>query len=168
MRCPACRTINLKRDTYEGVNVDKCPQCLGHLIPRLRSEGIQRRSKLSQEDLTTQVMLDRGEDTQKLLGCPRCGERMRKVNKARPTRFQIDLCRECDLLWLDGGELALLQLAYEDSAQGRESREMQRRHEEMSQERKRQLHNNMKQLPKPSFQRGVFGEIFDALSDSDW
>jgi Zn-finger nucleic acid-binding protein len=168
MRCPACKTISLQRETYEGFNVDKCPECLGHLIPRLRQQGISRQSKLSPEDLEHQVLLERGEDSQKLLGCPRCGDRMRKLNKARPTPFKIDHCIKCDVLWLDGGELALMQLSYESSAQAEESREMRRRWEEMSDERRAQFRENLRKLPKESPQGGgLWSELFDAFAD-DW
>ncbi|MDA7977565.1 MAG: zf-TFIIB domain-containing protein [Pirellulales bacterium] len=168
MRCPACRTVELTKTTYEGFTVNNCPECFGHLIPRQRTEGIKRRSTRSPEDLEHQVMLERGEDSQRLIGCPYCGVRMQKMNKARPVPFQIDFCRKCDMLWLDGGELALLQLSYESSAQAEESREMRRRWEEMSDERKQEYRDNLRRLPKPSFQRGVWGEVLDALHDSDW
>lgn len=147
MRCPVCRTVELLKQTYEGLNVHQCPKCFGHLLPRLRADAIKRRANCPPEELEQKVMLERAEDSQRLVKCPRCGGLMRKQNKARPVRFQIDLCRKCDVLWLDGGELALLQLHYESSPQAQETREMQRRWEEMPEERKRAFVENVRKLP---------------------
>ena len=158
MRCPVCRTVDLARQSYEGLNVHQCPECLGHLIPRLRADAIQRRANLPLEELEQKVLLDRGEDSKRMVRCPRCGGGMRKQNKARPVRFQIDYCRRCDVLWLDGGELELLQLHYESSLQAAETREMQRRWLEMSDERKREFVENLQKLPlqRPHGERDGF------------
>ena len=35
--------------------------------------------------------------------------------------LRIDVCEECQVTWLDGGELARIQLNYENSEKGREN-----------------------------------------------
>jgi len=39
--CPNC-SVDLERATYEGVAVDVCPSCGGHLVNQPRLKGIQR------------------------------------------------------------------------------------------------------------------------------
>ena len=61
--------------------------------------------------------------------CPRCHLAMGKQPLRVPgfDNLHLDFCRGCSLVWLDGGELALAQLAYQASPAFREKEEMKRR-----------------------------------------
>lgn len=165
MRCPVCRQVSLERETYEGFNLHKCPQCLGVLIPRLRADGITRNVKDVPRDLEQEVLLERGADTRKLLSCTKCGNHMQKLNKSRPTPFQIDHCRKCDVYWMDGGELAMFQLSYEGTAQAEEAQEMKRRFDEMTDEQRAQLRANIRKLPQSDLQNDAFAVLIEVLID---
>ena len=45
----------------------------------------------------------------------RCRRRMEKLKTRWTIGFSLDECDSCNLLWFDGGELALMQLQYEGS-----------------------------------------------------
>jgi hypothetical protein len=76
----------------------------------------------------------------------------------------IDECANCGLIWLDGGELASLQLAYEASEQGREARELRRRMEEMPPQRRAEFERALAELPDPP--NPVLLGILDAIRDA--
>jgi Zn-finger nucleic acid-binding protein len=52
---------------------------------------------------------------------------MDKQKVQDPLTFKADECRNCQFVWLDGGELAKIQIAYEANAQTLEIRKMQTR-----------------------------------------
>ena len=74
---------------------------------------------------------------------------MRKIHEKRvPVDICLDLCRECDLVWLDGGELAILQLLFEGSKKGMNAEAMRRRAAafEASPERMQRFKENLDRL----------------------
>ncbi|MFH0953919.1 MAG: zf-TFIIB domain-containing protein [Verrucomicrobiota bacterium] len=130
-RCPSCGA-GLGREDYEGVEVFRCPDCRGVLLPRYRLDLIRHRRHRSPEDLKAQAVAEFRSDTKREVRCPRCGALMAKRPFAsRYMPLSIDVCRACDYVWLDAGELELLQLLYEASASGHEVVEMQKRMREL-------------------------------------
>lgn len=98
-------------------------------------------------------------DNTKQLRCPRCRRPMNKEHLPKH-EFHLDHCGECDLVWFDGGELALVQLVFENSPQGREAVELRQRLGEMTAERRAEFEKNLAALPKPkSVLEAIFGEI---------
>ena len=79
----------------------------------------------------------------------------------------MDFCRGCSLVWLDGGELALAQLAYQATPAFREKEEMQRRAAELDAdpERKAAFDEAVAKLPEAPnpFTAGLREAIFEAL-----
>jgi len=82
----------------------------------------------------------------------------------------LDVCRSCSLVWLDGGELALVQLGYESSAIFAEAQEMKRRMAQLeaSPNRKAAFEENLARLPvEPSpveeAVAEIAGEMFEAI-----
>ena len=83
---------------------------------------------------------------------------------------ELDVCRSCSLVWLDGGELALVQLGYESSAIFAEAQEMKRRMAQLeaSPNRKAAFEENLARLPvEPSpveeAVAEIAGEMFEAI-----
>lgn len=83
--------------------------------------------------------------------CPRCRAVMSKQivgPAAQP--LEIDVCTPCALIWLDGGERALLQLAHEATPGFAAEQEMKRRMQalEASPEEKAALGAKIDALPR--------------------
>lgn len=106
LSCPACGS-EMNPITSSGIELDECSQCYGlwfdkgelEAISRLRHGPPERllRSRL----VTTQL---RPEGTRP---CPRCAQYLVGM-KAKG--IQLDICQDCQGLWLDQGELnALLE-----------------------------------------------------------
>ena len=162
MNCPNCQT-DLFRVPYEGIQVLQCEQCKGHLLHRRRLDSVKRRREKSFEQLRAEAVADTAEavadtdvDTSDKVPCPRCFRRMTKEFVKEPAALHIDVCEPCRLVWLDGGELARLQLAWEISPQGVEAAELQRRLAEMSDERRAAFEENVANLP-PGDSTGLSG-----------
>ena len=98
MKCPR-HPVEFHRSTVEGHDLHRCPECAGLWIPgpnidallgkgeqlKLRSFCSARKSKLA---------------------CPCDGKVLGEATIAGVT---LDLCLECNGLWLDWGELERLQ-----------------------------------------------------------
>jgi Zn-finger nucleic acid-binding protein len=161
--CPLCR-IELVRLTYEGFGVTQCGSCRGVLVLEGRVGGIKARRERSIEQLGVEIENSSAEDTRTSVPCPSCSHAMYKHSINRPHRFSIDRCDKCHLVWLDGGELAKLQLAFEDSGAGEEASELKRRWDEMSPERRAEFERNLAKLPNPP--NPVLLGILDAIKEA--
>ena len=147
MKCPVCNT-ELKRILYEGMPVFRCFGCAGYLMQEKRLESIRRIPGTSIELLKQEVIDEYHPDTIEKIKCPRCFYPMRKVKVPPPASLMIDVCGDCGNVWLDGGELARIQLAYESSACGREHSEFRRRYEALTPEEKELLQRRINRLQK--------------------
>lgn len=69
----------------------------------------------------------------------------------REVTVQTDVCKQCDLVWLDGGELALLQLGHQRTSRFIDAGEYRRRMDQldMSPERKAAFEADLQKLPEP-------------------
>lgn len=165
--CPVCNVL-LEPEDYEGLRVLRCPDCRGHLVDLSRYESIQRIPERSLAKLEIEAKEGFAGDTPHPLRCPRCHLAMHK----RPLNIpgfdlHMDLCRPCSLVWLDGGELALAQLARQATPAFRDAQEMKRRAAERDAdpERKAAFDEAVAKLPEvPGIFEGAFREaLVDAL-----
>src|SRR3990167_1086793 len=117
MNCPRCK-LALRRDTYEGVEVDYCPECWGYWLDQGELEIIAKRQKLAfseQERKTVaQALGGRVADPPQALPapCPHCQTPMTRVafsGEAPAASIMIDHCQSHGV-WLDTGELKALQI----------------------------------------------------------
>jgi Zn-finger nucleic acid-binding protein len=145
MRCPVCTDMELVRTPYEGIGVNLCPACHGFLLSSTAMKGIERNPEMQQEVLEseTQIMAD---SIQPVV-CPKCRITMQKKNAPHSLNFNIDVCRSCNVIWLDAGELESIQLAYEASSSGQDNIRRRKEMENMSEERKLQLQKNINKAP---------------------
>jgi hypothetical protein len=93
--------------------------CEGYLVAEdeLRELAGRRRDD---EELKGDAKREREPDSSEFLPCPRCREEMVKEVVHGPETFTVDACKDCKLLWFDGGELPRLRLAYEESLEAGE------------------------------------------------
>ena len=125
--CPVCN-VPLQPEAYEGLLIRRCPQCQGHLLERARFEAIQRIPQKTLAELEAEARAGFAGDTPAPVRCPRCHVTMLKRPLSVPGfDLHLDLCLDCQLVWLDGGELAMAQLVYQASPKFRDTQEMKRR-----------------------------------------
>jgi Zn-finger nucleic acid-binding protein len=146
--CPNC-SIPLTRATYEGITVDVCSECRGHLVEGVRLKGIQRKISTSHDQLLDQAKRYLGSSVHAIV-CPACSSMMKKESTSSLIEFELDVCPSCHIVWLDGGELALLQIAYETTHQSKSAEEFKRRVRELELDpaRKARFEHNLAQLPE--------------------
>lgn len=144
MNCPRCdQTLN--RAKYAGANTFACNQCRGHLIAQTRVRAIESRINKDLDGLQNEVVAAGEFDLQGKVKCPKCRGQMRKT-KARKLEFTIDECTNCDFTWLDGGELAKIQLAFEAKDQTQELNRMRDRLNNMSDEERAEYQADIDRL----------------------
>jgi Zn-finger nucleic acid-binding protein len=120
MDCPRCRTV-LVGTEYEGVLVEKCPQCRGFWIPGYRlSEIIEKRERtfsLEEIEAYRQVHESRAglvHPADSEICCPDCGVSMLRSHYHYAQEVLIDRCPQGHGVWLDEGELEHIQMAVEE------------------------------------------------------
>jgi Zn-finger nucleic acid-binding protein len=98
MLCPKCRKATLAEMQVGDVRtvVDQCRSCGGIWFDRKELEVIM---DLAARDMTIPAT---AEETRRT--CPRDFEKLLTFRYPQ-TEVMIDMCRRCDGLWLDGGEL---------------------------------------------------------------
>ncbi|HAK95736.1 MAG TPA: hypothetical protein DCM87_12250 [Planctomycetes bacterium] len=150
-RCPRCR-IDLVMTEYEGFRVAHCAQCRGYLLDLARAEGLKRTNRKTTEELKAETLAEYKGDCSDRAKCPVCALPMDRTSLGLPgVAMCADVCRRCGLMWLDGGELALAQLAYQATPRCVEAEELKRRMRELesSPERKAAFEANLAGLPPP-------------------
>jgi Zn-finger nucleic acid-binding protein len=159
----------MARGTYEELPVLRCSDCRGHLVDSERAQAIKRRLLLTAGELQAEAIADEQPDSASLLPCPRCRRRMTKQRVHLQGEIQLDLCDQCRFIWFDGGELSLWQLAHENTEQGREAAELQRRHREMTDEQRAELQQHLDRLPEaPTVLGTLFEGILEGLFTRRW
>lgn len=121
MNCPVCQEA-LQRLPYEGVPIYHCTGCHGHLLYPDQVNAVRWRPERDAPALNSEAQSEgiaHGE-----LRCPRCRGPMKEQPSRRHSQVLWDFCHECDLVWLDAGELAKIQLERESSRQGEEYQRM--------------------------------------------
>ncbi len=157
--CPVC-DIPLMRLQYEGLALFKCGKCSGHLVESQRMETIKHKRDVDSEGLMKEVREESGDDSVGLLRCPRCRREMEKEELPAPADFHLDRCESCELIWLDGGELAKVQLFYENSPAGRARAEERERWASMSDDKRAEVEARIDNLPtRDAEYGGIWGAV---------
>ena len=134
MQCPMC-SVSLRREKYEYVVFDLCPQCRGiwvegehfrSLAVRVAAEGDVRSSA---KVLFKPRAILTPEADNRIKICPHCHTSMRMFNYAYDSNIFLDRCDTCMGFWLDPDEIfkvaAHLQYNPEANALGRSILDMQ-------------------------------------------
>ena len=109
MQCPSCHG-HLKPIQYELVEILQCPLCNGTLLDEPSLVKIEKRrgrfiSRNQSHSVTGHY------DGPRI--CPSCDITMAKAKYGKYAPKTIDKCPQCDVIWLDKGELEDIQVAYE-------------------------------------------------------
>ena len=112
MNCPRCKT-GLKTEKYNGIEVDRCPKCLGLWLDHPELDQLED-TILSDDEIKGMMMYARRESD---ILCPNCNQVMATFNY-RAYNLPIDYCPDEHGFWLDGGEekriLGLMQRRTKD------------------------------------------------------
>ena len=168
MKCPACE-MDLAMGEKSGHQVLRCGRCKGLLIPNWRYDLMRRLDRPTSE-VQAEARAELGRDTKDPARCPRCRERMEKQAVKLPRLdVLVDRCRRCALVWLDGGELALVQLAARNTPQHAQAMELKRRAvaRDSDPERKARFEEAVSRMPEL---RTPMDEAWDEMLErsDDW
>jgi Zn-finger nucleic acid-binding protein len=106
--CPLCR-VALVSAQIEGETVCHCGQCHGFLA-EMETFGVivTKRRALQGRHENRSDPFDPAE-LQRVLTCPNCGQRMDTHPYFGGGNAVVDTCEGCGLIWLDAGDLAVIE-----------------------------------------------------------
>jgi Zn-finger nucleic acid-binding protein len=106
--CPLCRTPLVSALTA-GETICYCGHCGGFLVPIETFSVIvsKRRALHGPHEKHTEPFDPTA--LQRVLLCPRCQERMDTHPYYGGGNAVVDTCEDCGLIWLDAGELAIIE-----------------------------------------------------------
>ncbi len=115
MQCPKCQPQPLRATKLEqGLSAMGCGQCNGAFVTLLYyRDWIERTPLVESSILKEKAMataLIEVNDSKSALCCPKCSRLMSKFKITGESENRIDLCSNCDEVWLDGGEWELLKI----------------------------------------------------------
>jgi Zn-finger nucleic acid-binding protein len=119
MECPVDH-VKLENVPYEGsVRVDRCPRCQGMWLDEGELEAIENtiyhttlveESSIETEELAVAMAKHKADAP---LQCPLCAGEMARREYGYCSLVLIDTCPSCMGIWLDGGEVQLLEQFFE-------------------------------------------------------
>jgi Zn-finger nucleic acid-binding protein len=157
--------VELARVAYEKHTAYQCPECRGYLVTRTKVSLIKSSRDRSTEALEEEASGEQRPDSSAVVPCPKClGRNMtkRKIRIRQPIgeSFSVDVCRHCRVIWFDGGELARLQLDYEQRPKAADELSAQQRRRDRTAEERKQLEELLAALPRSeSFIDRALGEL---------
>ena len=109
--CPIC-THPLTAGRLEGQPVEYCANCHGMLMRQgVFSRVIEmKRSNYRGEKVTSRQPLNR-QELQREIRCPGCQNPFSTHPYYGPGRVVVDTCPHCCLIWLDAGEMSIIEKA---------------------------------------------------------
>ena len=116
MNCPRCNVLvkESKFQVYDRdqnlleVNVDSCPECKGIW---LQKEELEYAERIVEPCLVEIKKVPKESQQYTDLFCPNCSSKvlMEKAVNRRDDVVIMDVCKKCNGVWLDGGELKAIQ-----------------------------------------------------------
>jgi Zn-finger nucleic acid-binding protein len=101
--CPICK-IPLADAAIANFRILYCTTCRGMLIPMEEFQVLIDELQSQERDVAVQPAAD-GSDLRRSIDCPRCHHHMEAHFYGGPGNVVIDSCDDCELNWLDHGEL---------------------------------------------------------------
>jgi len=108
--CPVCAKP-LVAGRLDRQPVRTCPGCRGILMTNDVFSDVVRARRARGRDAVTPPAPIREEELHRALRCPACCKRMETHPYYGPGAVVIDTCSTCRLIWLDCGELKLIETA---------------------------------------------------------
>src|SRR5579871_2182662 len=111
MKCPRC-SVPLKAGKIDAAGLlfeaQNCAECTGHFIS---VDDLRAAEQVVDVHLVNWRQLPGMETQGRILFCPKCSgqKAMDKVVSQRDQRVVMDVCGNCNGVWLDYGELEAIQ-----------------------------------------------------------
>lgn len=103
MDCPKCK-VELQPTMAKGVGIDYCPKCKGLWLEK---NELKRLDKAFKSKIKAPF-----DAPASIRNCPECQEYGYMVTFNFPeTDIPIDMCKQCDGIWLDVGEFKAIKRA---------------------------------------------------------
>ncbi len=113
MYCPKCKLGKLEEKTFgvledKEIKIDICFLCNGIWFDK---DELKKTLQLENKPVETKGYIENNRADIKYddLNCPRCSGKLIEQTSKRDARITIDICEECNGIWLDCGELNSLQ-----------------------------------------------------------
>jgi Zn-finger nucleic acid-binding protein len=128
-KCPTC-SLPLGVTRCEGVVIHLCPEGHGALVEDEALDQIKRgRRRQWDKSVTPAIRAEaRAADTLATIRCPRCivGTMTKREVQAEGIAFHLDRCEACHVIWVDRGELELIQMQYRKDMDNRSPEDLAR------------------------------------------
>ena len=107
MNCPVCKDEGLGLIKHENQQLHRCISCSGLLISTNDFIELQKENDRHLSALLTKPgkVSKKNKDSRK---CPSCGKTMKCTDYEWDSNIEIEVCEDCSLIWLDGGEMAAI------------------------------------------------------------
>ncbi len=123
LKCPQDQSVLAARLYEADIQVDVCKECDGVWLDRGELERIQEtvendyRDELENmpESTVQAYRVARHERERAALSCPSCAAEMSEREHGYCSQIYIDVCVECQGVWLQAGELKALEVFFERS-----------------------------------------------------
>jgi Zn-finger nucleic acid-binding protein len=102
--CPACNKT-LVTAAFEDIHIFSCPNCRGNLINQSRMLPILNEALALNTMVKDQPLHQDRSELQRKYTCPSCQKKMDAYPYGGAGNITIQGCRQCELIWLDFGEL---------------------------------------------------------------
>ena len=119
-RCPV-DDFTLAPESYEGVEIDRCPHCRGVWLDAGELEAVQDNQDSDFRDIpssgldTVNAAIGMAKsENEGIRHCVTCNSALVKKEYAFSSQIMIDICPQGHGMWLDAGELSRLQAFYEN------------------------------------------------------
>jgi Zn-finger nucleic acid-binding protein len=124
MICPACRHPMVIVE-HDEIELDYCTNCRGVWFDSGELELLLEAAELENYRDFLEKIMESGDATtrEKKRRCPICSRKMKKTHIGAEKELLIDVCKNTDGIWFDGGEVAhlvkLLSGESEETGQGK-------------------------------------------------
>lgn len=121
MKCPHDATELTKRIYEADIEIDECSQCHGIWLEKGELEQIQETVQKDHREELKKIpnravkayQLAREERGSEPLHCPHCDVPMHAKEYGYCSQIEVDVCIECQGIWLERGELQALEVFFE-------------------------------------------------------
>lgn len=110
LSCPVC-ALPLELGSIAGRRVQYCRHCRGVLATNAAFAEVVKRRRAGYQGRDVQPARRAPELETRRLVCPSCGGEMEMHPYYGPGNVLVDSCGRCFLIWLDHGELAVIEKA---------------------------------------------------------
>lgn len=115
MECPRCPNVDLVKENYEGVEIDRCPNCSGAWLDYGEvSKIVESRQVVFSKEFKAEAMAEtfKGvpqEAQESRIPCPECMRMMTTYNYGSDSGVILDKCKKDHGFWFDNEELEKVQ-----------------------------------------------------------